>query len=467
MNDATSPPSPPHPWVARVTRWSVGIGSLVAALLIAAVLTRTAPSPQPGEGAVIATKVPVIELQTVMIGRQWRGLGTVRAIDQAAVPAEVAAVVQRIAEGIDEGMRVEAGQVLVELNTDDFEQQAAIARANIAALEAQINQLDAQEARLKERSEIEKQLMAIAEEERERVQRIYESGAAGRQGYDRARQAALESERAVNATLEQLDAIGPRRTQLQAQVLSQKASLEIADLNLRRSIIRSPINGIIQALDVKLGERIAPGQRVAQVVGLDRVEVPLNVPSSARSDLSRGDPVLIRSASREDRRWEATVSRILPQDDPVSRTATFFATVEQPDAAARFGTADGASLLLPGAFVSGVVSSDASQPRWVVPRRAVRNDRVLLVQDGMIRSCEVEADFSFEGRFPQFGVTDDQWVALKPGTAPFEPGDQLVVNVTVTLRDGMRIEPLLLHEAAMPESVSRVPAGPRNPEAQP
>jgi multidrug efflux pump subunit AcrA (membrane-fusion protein) len=450
-----------------LTRWGIGVGAVLLALIIAAVLVQTAPKPEPGEGLAVASRVPVIELRQVALGRQWRGLGTARAVAKAAVPAQVAAVVKTVPQDIEEGVRVEAGQVLATLESEDFEQQAAINRANIASLEAQLNQLDVQEKRLAERADLERELVEIAAAERDRVERIYESGAAGRQGYDLARRLAIEAERALTTTLEQLDAIGPRRNQLQAQRLSQQASLELAELNVRRCTIRSPISGIIQTLNVEPGERIAPGQPVAQVVGLERIEVPLNVPASARTDLTTGDPVLIRSASREDRTWDATVTRILPQDDPSSRTATFFATVEQPDAEARFGTPAGATLLLPGAFVSGMVTSDNPTPRWVVPRRSVRNDRVLRVRDGVIQSCEVEAAFSFEGRLPRFGIPDDQWVVLRDDAVPFAPGDQIVVNVAVTLKDGSRIEPLVLSDEATTDPASRAARHDHAAEDQP
>jgi len=466
MSETQKTQSPPRRWVMALTRWVIGVGAVVLALVIAWVLMRSAPKPEPGEGLTVASRVPVIELRQVALGRQWRGLGTVRAVKEAAVPAEVAAVAQTVPAAIEEGVRVEAGQVLVKLESEDFEHQAAINRANIANLEAQLKQLDLQETRLAERAELERELVEIAAAERDRVERIYESGAAGRQGYDRARRQAIEAQRALTTTLEQLDAIEPRRNQLKAQRLSQQASLELSELNVRRCVIRSPIDGIIQALDVEPGERVAPGQRVAQIVGLVRVEVPLNVPASARTDLTPGDPVLIRSASREDRTWDATVGRILPQDDPSARTATFFATVEQPDAEARFGTPEGATLLLPGAFVRGTLTSDDPRPRWVVPRRSVRHDRVLRVRDGVIETCEVDVAFSFEGRLPQLGIPDDQWVVLREGAAPFAPGDRIVVNVAATLKDGARIEPLVLSEQAKTGSTTHA-ARDDDAEAQP
>lgn len=442
--------------VAILTRSVIGVAALLAAVVIAVALMLTAPEPEAGEGEVVATNVPVIELKPVTLGRQWRGLGPARAVDEASVAAQVTAQVIDIPQGIDDGVTVERGQVLARLDPEDFEHQAAITRANLRDIAARLEQLDTQQARLIERRALEEQLVEIAVSERQRVERLYDSDAAGRQGLDQARRQAIEAQRAMNATLEQLDAIEPRRAQLQAQHAREQASLERALLNVRRCTIRSPIGGMIQSMQVEVGEHVSPGQPVARIVGLSRIEVALSVPASARADLARGDPVTIHDDGGAGRTWEAAIGRILPESDPATRTVTCIIEIEQPDAPATFGTPEGQGLLMPGTFVSAVVTGAEPKPRWVVPRRAVRHDRVLLVRDGVIESRPVRIAFSHEGQIPRFGLSDDQWLVLEADPPPVQAGDWLVVNASPALRDGVRIEPMLVNAEA--EEAGATPA---------
>jgi len=456
---------PGRRWVAWATRAVVGFGALLVALVITAVLVSTAPTTDPTDDAAALVKVPVIPMRQTPIARQWRGYGVVQPVNAADVPARVSAVVTRIPQNIDVGRRVTQGQLIAELDPEDFQRQAEIATQNLTDLLARLAQLDVQEQRLAERTQLETDAVRIARAEFNRVEKLFEGKVATQQDRDRARRTLIDTERALSATLEQSESLTPQRAGLRAQVAGMEASLKLAELNLSRTKITSPIDGILVTVDVELGENLAPGQRVARVVGLSRVEVPLNVPASARSDLVVGDPVVLQAGSREHGRWRATVSRVAPIDDSASRTAAFFAEVEQPDAEARFGTAAGADLLTPGSFVTGMVTSEQSRPRWVVPRRAIRDGRVLLVKQGVVVSCQVEPDFTYEGVLPHSAVDDTQWVALAEDSYPFQEGDYLVVNVSLPLSDGAAVEPFVPGQGGVdPPAVSR---GPDDAEAQP
>lgn len=447
MTQPPAKPSPRYPWIAVVTRTAVGVGALLLALVIFAVLSVTAPQTNPSDENVSLNTVQVIRLTPVEVARQWRGLGTIQPVESVNIPARVAATVTGIAEGVDTGTRVQRGDPLVVLDHEDFTQQVEIATQNILDLDARVIQLDNQEKRLTERQKLEEELLDITKAELARVERLYKRDAATQQDLDRARRTALDAERALTTTLEQIDAIPPQRTQIAAQKASQQASLRLAELGVERCKIVSPIDGIVESLDVEVGENVPLGQRVARVVGISRVEVPLNVPASARADLVTGDPVTLRLAGGRTLVCDGFISRILPANDATTGTAAFYAEIPQPDAEARFGTPDGADLLLPGAFVTGIVTGQGRESRWVVPRRSIRAGRLLLVRDGVVESCEVRSDYTLEDRFPQFGVGDDQWVVLGAGDSPLRAGDLLVVTPTPTLSDGLPVAPVVAGRA--------------------
>jgi multidrug efflux pump subunit AcrA (membrane-fusion protein) len=185
---------------------------------------------------------------------------------------------------------------------------------------------------------------------------------------------------------------------------------------------------VLQSVDVEVGENLAAGQRVARVVDLRRIEVPLRLPASARAGIAVGDDVLLHATGGSDRTWPARVARIAPEDDATTRTVAVYVELNQDphDPAA----------LAPGQFLRGTVSSSGAQLRWVVPRRALAGDRLLLVNDGRIVSRAVEIDFQIERKLPQLGLPDDEWVVLRE---PLREGDRVVVNAARGLADGLAV----------------------------
>jgi RND family efflux transporter MFP subunit len=221
----------------------------------------------------------------------------------------------------------------------------------------------------------------------------------------------------------------PNRSGLEARKLGQEAEQRLARQNIERCRILSPLTGLLESVDVEVGENVTSGQRVARVVDLGKIEVALRVPASARSTIRVGDDVDVRSTGPVDRRWRAIVARISPTDDASTRTMTVFVEIEQDPQ-----RPDG---LAPGRFLRASVRSSQSEPRVVVPRRAMDGERVLLVRDGQVVSRPVAVDYEIEGVFPQFGLEDEQWVVLRE---PLDEGSEVIVNARRALPDGMRVQ---------------------------
>jgi multidrug efflux pump subunit AcrA (membrane-fusion protein) len=167
---------------------------------------------------------------------------------------------------------------------------------------------------------------------------------------------------------------------------------------------------------------------VARVVDLRAIEVPLRLPASARAAIAAGDDVLLHATGGSERAWPARVARIAPEDDEMTRTVAIYVEVHQD--------AEEPGRLAPGQFVRGTVSSSDVQQRWVVPRRALMGDRILLVNDGRIVSRDIEIDFQIERQLPQLGLADEQWVVLRQ---PLGEGDRVVVNASRGLPDGLAV----------------------------
>ena len=232
---------------------------------------------------------------------------------------------------------------------------------------------------------------------------------------------------------EELAKIDPRRNRFNAQRLGLESEASVAELNVLRCTIRSPLDGFIQNVDIEQGERVSPGQRVVRVVNLRRIEVPLQLPSSARPSLALGDQVILIARSESQQQWQGQVRRIAPEDDSSTRTMAVYVEVEQDP--------HDRALLPPGKFVQGTVVADHAQRRYIVPRRALVGDRLLTIEDNIVRSIEVRVDFHVQGEFPELGVVAEQWAVL---AEPLPDGTLIVVNAARSLPDGIEIEPISL-----------------------
>ncbi len=430
-----------HSCLTRVVRLLVGITVLVAAVGLAYVLVATVPPVLP-EVSTRPPEAPVFSATRVSVRRVWSGYGTATAMDAADVSARVGGTVIHIPDDVVPGRRVVAGQTLVRLDGEDFERQVEIAEQSVAELRSALVLLDIEHAGLVERLALEEEDAALLRTEWRRVQKIQAGGASNPQEVDRVRRELIAAERRVVATVEAANRVEPSRQRLQAQLKSKEASLALAQQDLERTTIASPIDGVLNSVDVDLGEELLAGKRVARVVSLDRIEVPLRLPARARRDCSVGDSATLESVSGGGRRVAATVERIAPVDDPATRTVVVYLVVRQPNANAQWGDAAGAQALPPGVFVAGTVVSDETEDRWVVPRRSIRKGHVRMVRGGVVVSEPVTIDFVVERGFPGFGLADDHWAVLA-GEPSFAAGELVLVSASQALRDGGAVTPVL------------------------
>jgi RND family efflux transporter MFP subunit len=425
-------------------RAAIVVVILLVALVIFQVLAGSKPIVPTVDPDQQHQRVNVVRVTPVQVQRQWKGYGTAEAIDSANVPARVTATVEHLPDEVLEGAAVSKGQLLVELDDSDFSDQLKIAQQNLAAVDARLAELDTLEAALTERLTVETADRDLARDELDRVKAMFQKNAANQKDVDAAERTYLAAQRNRLQVQETLSGIGPRRDQLLAEQAGLKSQADIARENLARCSIKSPLNGVLQSVDVEVGESVAPGERVARVVSLDRVQTPLSLPAQARAYVGVGDTVRLTSSADPNLSWQATVERIAPEDDPTTRTFAVYVIVDQ---AQREPSPDGKAYvpLTPGVFVRGIVIGTEENPRLVVPRRSIRTERVMLVRDGVIQTSQVQEDFLIEGRFEQLGLPDEYWTVVSGGV---DDGDLVIINPIRSLSDGQKVEPVVMNDKA-------------------
>ncbi len=433
----------------RSTTWRLisyfvrgGIALVVVAISLGAFMALKAQRVDPERTQAIQRGIPVRTMlaKAMPVPRVWEGYGTVRAMNASTLSAQISGrVVERPAQ-IEAGMPIAKGDTIVRLETTDAISRVNSAEASIASYQAQLASLDVQETRVQEQIESAQAELDIERRNLERVQEATEGGAGNQADLDNANASIRRAERTLTALEQSLDVLPARRDELRALQASARASLTQAQEELSRTTIASPMTGVIQDVYVRPGELLSIGTRVARIVDLRRLEVPLRMPISAGSTVRTGDKAVLRSDGSIPHEWQGVVGRIAPEADPASRTMTVYVEVTQDPNALGVGDA----LLLPGQFVVASVSTSDERPMVLVPRRAVSGDRVLTVSAGEIEGhhrvepVDVEVSHYIRAAMPDIEPSEREWAVIESGLAP---GSMVIISNLDELVGGMLVDP--------------------------
>ena len=435
-----TPDRAPLPTYAIVFRAVVSLALVAAGGGAIAALVATKPEASRNPQAATPERVSVLELRPLEIERFVRGYGTARALESADVPARVGAVVESIAPNFAAGARVAKGETLITLDRSDFLKQVTIAEQAIRAIDSQVALLDAQERTAIASAELARADRELAQMDLERVERAAAENAAQPREVDRARQVVIAASRASVLAEDAVFQIAPRRAALAAERASTQSSLELARLSAERCVIVAPIDGVVQMADLEVGESVAPNQKIARIVNPSRLEIPLRIPASSRALAPAGAKATVTSRA-DGRNFEGKVARVAPEDDPTSRTATVFIEIEQPG--------DAAAALAPGAFVEAKILTGGSALRIAVPRRAIRDESIAVVESGRVRMRRVSVDFPYAGTPEGAELADVDWAVLSDELAT---GTLVVIDGSRSLAEGQAIEPIPVHaDASTPQ----------------
>lgn len=134
---------------------------------------------------------------------------------------------------------------------------------------------------------------ANARVELERVQEIYDRGLASKTARDQAEtiwQAAAADERAVHEALEALleGTTVEELEQAEAALAAAEAAVAQSAIDLARTRLTAPVDGVVDKLLYQVGERPAPGATVAVLLDRSRVFARIYVPEYLRARIRPG-----------------------------------------------------------------------------------------------------------------------------------------------------------------------------------
>ena len=238
---------------------------LCGALALGACKKGGAAGPQGPEGAAKAPEAVPVEVAAVArrpIAASYTGSAPLEARGESQVVAKTSGVA--LAVYAEEGQFVEAGQVLVKLDS---------ARAQLAAAQsaAQVRKLEA--------------------------------------NYARARQ--LAGQQLISAN--DLD-------QLRFDLENARAANRLSNLEVSYADVRAPISGVVAQRSIKPGNFVQINTPIFRIVDTGRLEATLNVPEREVASLKPGMEVQLQVDALPGRSFEGTIDRIAPVVDAGSGT---------------------------------------------------------------------------------------------------------------------------------------------------
>jgi RND family efflux transporter MFP subunit len=303
-------------------------------------------------------------------------VGELQGVEEVRIFALVTDRIRQVA--VREGDRVRANEVLATVDAELASQSEAQAEA---ALEAAIAARD-----------------ALADEIR-RMRPLVEGGSAPRS---------------------QIEALEAQLRSAEAQVRQARAGAGQATAQRGRTVIRSPIAGVVTALNVQAGEIPPPQAPLLTVVQPDRLKVVLRAPERHFLRIGEGMPVRISPLADPAAVVEATVSLKGPVVDRMTRTGLVEVRVDNADGA-----------LLPGTAVRAIVEIGRQPDVVLIPSEAAlltseteRTGRAMVfVRDGEVA----------RRRDVIIGTRQADRVEVREGLSE---GEEVVVRGVHFLRDG-------------------------------
>jgi RND family efflux transporter MFP subunit len=384
---------------SRLRLWlALAAGALAVALLLLWLFGREWPV----EVTVVAARAtPGTSAGTSVLD----ATGYVTARRQATVSAKITGKVRDVR--IEEGQRVEAGEVLATLDDAEARVDADLRRAQVAAARAQLDEARAASAN---------------------AAREY------RRQQDLAAQK-LTSASALDAARTQDEVLRSRVASQASAVRVAEESLQAAQVQLDNTVVRAPFAGVVTVKAAQPGEMISPISAgggsirtgIGTIVDMDSLEIQVDVSEAYINRVQPGQTVEAILNAYPDWRIPASVIAIVPTADRSKATVKVRIALGEKDA--RIVPEMGVRV----AFLESDPSAGPrppSRPGVLVPAAAVRQengkDFVFVARGGLAERRAVSLSGTLgDSRQVQAGVS---------------AGDSVIVEPPAGLKDGDAIE---------------------------
>ncbi len=373
----------------------LSLAVIVAAIIGAAYITKTAPKARRRPPAKIAPLVEVAQIQPGIHNVAVQAMGTVVPAKEIVLESRVSGEIVALHPQFTVGGFLEKGSEVLRIDPLDYELAVTLAQARVKDSES---------------------ILKVAEEEAA---------------------AAIEEWRLLyknnpqNAEIPALVAKEPQLEAARAKLAAEKADLQKAKLDLARTRIKAPFNAIVRNKFVDIGSQVSGQEQLAELIGTDVYWIQASIPvdrlnwiTIPRQSTETGSSV--RIFHRNAYEHNGTVIKLLGDLEQEGRMARVLIEVRDPLGLRRKEKAQ--LPLLIGEYVRLEISGRQLDNVYRIPRTALRDSNRIWVASSQDTLKIREVDILWR---------DSETVLFRDG---LRPGDRLIVSELSTPVDGMAVQ---------------------------
>ena len=230
----------------------------------------------------------------------------------------------------------------------------------------------------------------------------------------------------------------PQLKEAEAAEKAALADLEKAKLNLERTIVKLPFQGIIREKRTGVGQFVGAGSVLATAFSTEEVLIALPLTDTELSYLGlplayeeekpfTGPKVkFLSTVSNKTFEWEGRIVRTAGSIDPPTRLVYVYAEVINPY--------QQSPPLAIGMFVDAIIEGKTIKDGFLVPNSAINNNSNIYV---------IDINDNLEIREIEVLGTENDYVILK---GEIYEGERVVVSPLNNAKIGMALKPILLNK---------------------
>ncbi|OOZ39764.1 hypothetical protein BOW53_10335 [Solemya pervernicosa gill symbiont] len=420
------------------------IPAILFGLLVLFLLTKgRSEAPRTSESE-RATPVRIITVQPRDVTPRAVGYGTVRPARVWSAVSQVSGRVVELPDRVKAGKRIQADDLLLQIDEADYQLALSQAEANILSAEAQLKQLDAQEKNYRNSLAIEQRALSSSKKELQRKRKLAKQGTISASSLDTQERSHLNQLQSVQNLTNSLELIPADRTTKQASLAQQQAALAQAQLNLQRTRIVAPFNARLASVNIEHDQYVRQGEVLAELDDMGQAEIEVQLPIAQFAQLlpriniseliSQGvtpgphlfnlqATVRIVDSGVE---WPARFVRTSAGIDPQTRTVGAVVAVDKPYENALPPLRPP---LLKGLYVEVEFRGPPRTAQLAIPGHALHGNQVYIVN----------SEQRLERRLVETGLTQPGSATINSGIAP---GEQLIISDLIPAIDGMLLQPM-------------------------
>jgi len=359
-----------------------------------------------------ARQVKTAKVEQTPFGEAVTVNGTLAAYDQTTASVKVPGRLRTIT--VDLGSVVRRGQVIAQVEPQDYNLRIQQAEAALAQARARVGlSADGKDDKVNpEQTGTVRQAKALLDEarvSRDRAAKLVEQGIIPRSEFD-----TVDSNYKVAVSRYQ-DAIEEIRNR-QALLAQRRSELSLARQQLADTNVSAPMDGIVQEKRASVGEYLAAGAPVVDIVRMDPLRLRAEVPERDAHNVRSGQNVRV-TIDGDNNVYLGQVMRLSPVIAQQTRMLMVEADVRNN------------GRLRPGAFAHAEIVTNDARMAVTVPNNAIVTfagiEKVIVVQNGKALEKAVTT-----------GRRSGEWTEIVAG---LNVGDQVVVDPG-NLQSGQAVE---------------------------